>query len=423
MTFQHYVMENNYSRRTLYKKIEMPWTYDVTTNSSSGDKSDGTLILTGTNSQLTKDQVNRAITSFGSASTLHVHGDFTSLADYAISETTLQTIAFKTNSKVTSIGIFALGKNSLLVTLTLPDGLLTMSDSSCCENRNMKNFTIPNTVKDIGNNAVAFTDAMTTINIPTSVETIGYGFGSGCSKLLTATASPGSNCYFFNNLGFLDCPLLEEVAFPDSLTSINNNVALLNKSTNIKSLKMDNALWSFVSSKLLANASGYDQEVMFYNENPGTYVWKNSILTPTSTGTGGGGAGTGGGGTGTVDTGGGGAGTGGGGAGTGGGGTGTVDTGGGGAGTGGGGAGTGGGGTGTGGGGTGTGGGGTGTGGGGMVVIDRTKNSPFPTWAWFTIGGIVVLTVAVVSLIAWKKRKKNLSPLSPPDEDKTEVEV
>jgi hypothetical protein len=365
----------------------MPWTYDVTTNSSSGDKSDGTLILTGTNSQLTKDQVNRAITSFGNASTLHVHGSFTSLADYAISETNLQTIAFhQTNSRVTSIGIFALGKNSSLVTLTLPAGLLTMSDSSCCDNRNMKNFIIPDTVKDIGNNAVAFTDAMTTINIPASVETIGYGFGSACTKLRTATASPGSNCYFFNNLGFLDCPLLEEVAFPDSLTSINNNVSLLNKSTNIKSLKMNSALWSFVSSKLLANASGADQEVMFYNENPGTYVWKNSVLTPTSTG------GTG--------TGGGGAGTGGGGSGTGGGGTGT-----------------GGGGTGTGGGGAGTGGGGADTGGGGMVVIDRTKNSPFPTWAWFLIGGIVVLMVAAGSLIAWKNRNKKLSLLSSPEKE------
>ena len=85
-------------------------------------------------------------------------------------------------------------------------------------NKQIKEFTIPNSVTSIGNRAFASCIGLTSITIPNSVTSMGIGVFSYCAGL-TYIEIPNS-VTVIENSAFRGCSGLKSVAIPDSVKSI-----------------------------------------------------------------------------------------------------------------------------------------------------------------------------------------------------------
>ena len=86
------------------------------------------------------------------------------------------------------------------------------------------NYSIPNTISTIGNNAFVGCSRMTSVDIPNSVTSIGDAVFSGCSSL-TAVDIPGS-VRSIGRSAFKNCTGLTAVEIGNSVTSIGNSAFL-----------------------------------------------------------------------------------------------------------------------------------------------------------------------------------------------------
>ncbi len=115
-------------------------------------------------------------------------------------------------------GTFQNHKN--IVTVTLPEGLKIINDNTFnCPSSNLTSVNIPSTVTTIGNNTFSLCSKLTEISLPEGLTKIGdYAF-SGCSGV-TEIVLPDS----LTGVGidaFSGCHGLTEIIIPDSFTSIN----------------------------------------------------------------------------------------------------------------------------------------------------------------------------------------------------------
>ena len=83
------------------------------------------------------------------------------------------------------------------------------------------NYTIPNSVTTIGEDAFSYCNSLTSINIPNSVTTIGEGAFSNCGSLTSINIPPSVTS--IENDVFFDCGSLTSINIPDTVTRIGDS--------------------------------------------------------------------------------------------------------------------------------------------------------------------------------------------------------
>ncbi|MBE6424880.1 MAG: leucine-rich repeat domain-containing protein, partial [Planctomycetaceae bacterium] len=98
---------------------------------------------------------------------------------------------------VTSIGNEAFRWCKSLTSVTIPDSVTSIGDSAFSSCDSLTSVTIPNSVTSIGEGAFLGCDNLTSVTIPDSVTSIGYRAFEGCSKDLIIYGKAGSEAEWY----------------------------------------------------------------------------------------------------------------------------------------------------------------------------------------------------------------------------------
>lgn len=102
---------------------------------------------------------------------------------------------------------------------TIPDGVISIGNNAFVSS-SLREISIPNSVRRIGDGAFSSCCSLRTISIPKDVRTIGDNTFSSCSSLREISIPEGVTS--FGNYAFQNCYLLEEISIPESVRSIGN---------------------------------------------------------------------------------------------------------------------------------------------------------------------------------------------------------
>ena len=103
---------------------------------------------------------------------------------------------------------------------TVPDNVTSIEDNAFENCSSLKSINIPNSVTYIGNYAFMGCKSLTSIAIPNSVTSIGHYAFSGCSSLISITIP--NSVTSISLCTFDDCTSLKSINIPDNVTSIDN---------------------------------------------------------------------------------------------------------------------------------------------------------------------------------------------------------
>ena len=134
---------------------------------------------------------NSAITSFDE---LQYFIGLSFLGDYAFSYCP-NLISLTLPNSIVSIGDMAFYECNSLTSLTIPNSVISIGYGAFELCRNLPSLTIPNSVTSIGNNAFAFCYGLTSMTIPNSVTSLGYGLFYCCSPLSQIVVEAGNPVY------------------------------------------------------------------------------------------------------------------------------------------------------------------------------------------------------------------------------------
>ena len=110
---------------------------------------------------------------------------------------------------------------SSLISVTIPDSVTTIGNSTFSGCSSLINVTIPNSVTTIGESAFESCSGLTSVTIPNSVRSIGFWAFSHCSSLTSVTI--GNSVTTISSYAFGGCSSLTSVTIPDSVTTIGHD--------------------------------------------------------------------------------------------------------------------------------------------------------------------------------------------------------
>ena len=123
-------------------------------------------------------------------------------------------------NSVTEIGYDAFYGCSGLTSVTIPNSVTSIGGYAFCECTGLTSVTIPNSVTSIGGYAFAFCSGLTSVTIPNSVTEIGDDAFYSCTGLTSVTI-PNSVTSIGED-AFSGCTGLTSVTIPNSVTSIGS---------------------------------------------------------------------------------------------------------------------------------------------------------------------------------------------------------
>jgi len=121
---------------------------------------------------------------------------------------------------VTSIGSYAFGGSSGLMSVTIPNSVTFIGNGAFSGCVSLTSVTIPNSVISIGESAFYLCAGLTSATIPNSVISIGASAFSGCGGLTSVTIP--NSVVSIGEMAFSGCGGLTSVTIPNSVTSIEN---------------------------------------------------------------------------------------------------------------------------------------------------------------------------------------------------------
>ena len=104
---------------------------------------------------------------------------------------------------------------------TIPNSVTTIGDEAFWGCKSLTSINIPNSVTTIGFWAFAVCESLTSINIPNSVTTIGNDAFGGCKSLTSINMLDGVTT--IGKRAFLGCKSLSSINIPNSVTYIGNS--------------------------------------------------------------------------------------------------------------------------------------------------------------------------------------------------------
>ena len=141
--------------------------------------------------------------------------------------TALQTVTFEKGSKLKTIkngsiwsGVFE--SCTSLTTIEIPASVETIGYDAFfgCSSLKTVTFEKGSKLKTVETNVFIYCTSLTSIEIPASVETIGYDAFSGCTSLQTVTFEKGSKLKTIGYFAFINCTSLTTIEIPASVETI-----------------------------------------------------------------------------------------------------------------------------------------------------------------------------------------------------------
>ena len=144
---------------------------------------------------------------------------------------------------VKSIGDRAFSYCFSLTSVTIGNSVTSIGNSAFFNCTSLTSVTIGNSVTSIGNSAFSYCKSLTSVTIGNSVTSIGDGAFADCTSL-TSIVIPDS-VTSIGSYAFADCTSLTSIVIPDSVTSIGNEA--FSSCTSLKSITVDDKNPAYLS--------------------------------------------------------------------------------------------------------------------------------------------------------------------------------
>ncbi len=145
---------------------------------------------------------------------------------------------------VNAIGNSAFGNNTLLESVSFPDGVVTIGKAAFYGCENITKLVLPASLETIGDDAFNYLTSLETVNIPRGVTSIGNSAFYDCTVLATVTLP--DTLRFIGEYAFAYNYALESVVIPQSVETLDGyafnmctNLASVSLPTNLKCVGSD----------------------------------------------------------------------------------------------------------------------------------------------------------------------------------------
>ena len=174
---------------------------------------------------LTSSSYSPYIPAGGSLTEVQVGTIVESIGDYCFYErTSLTTVTFDAESRVTSIGNGCFENCSGLTSIIIPTSVETLGSGAfqICTSLETVTFDADSIVTSIGDYCFNYCSGLTSIIIPTSVQTLGSNAFAFCTILETVTFDAGSIVTSIGYYCFYSCSGLTSITIPSLVNNIGS---------------------------------------------------------------------------------------------------------------------------------------------------------------------------------------------------------
>ncbi len=114
-----------------------------------------------------------------------------------------------------------IGTEGTVQKVIIPDSVISIGDNAFAYCENLTNIELSNNIRNIGKSAFSWCSKLTNITIPNSVTSIGAYAFSSCKSLTNITL--GKNITNISSSAFSHCSSLENITIPESVTNIGDS--------------------------------------------------------------------------------------------------------------------------------------------------------------------------------------------------------